>query len=114
MAVLAAPSEHFMVEVALSSWLPDLVKVIHVELNGIDGYLPHKRRVIAVFEVTREDLFCKHLLVEDEKPPPIGGPASCSCTTGVLYEWCRLPPISVASSSRTKEWLLACADRIRS
>lgn len=42
-AVRAAPAKQLVVEVALDSCTSHFVEAVHVQLNGIVGYLSHKR-----------------------------------------------------------------------
>lgn len=64
-----------MVEVALALALPDLVKVIHVELSKTKPYLSDKGGVVAMLEVKRQDLLGEPLLADDDKANVVWSPS---------------------------------------
>lgn len=78
------PQKEFVVEVAFTAAVPYLVEVVHVELGEIDGYLADERGVVAVLEVTRQDVLRKGLFVEDAEAFAVGGPTGDMAVAGVL------------------------------
>jgi len=62
-------------KITLSVVLSNFVKIIHIQLHNIMSYLSNKRRVVAVLEVFRQNLFRKSILIEHNKSNTILGPS---------------------------------------